>query len=284
MNYIIDKNYLRTYYKPRMNFKNLTILFVVLALTSCKSKLNVTYFQDLENITSGQIASNNANYEAKIVPDDQLVIQVSGMDPAAVAMFNLPAVSFQKTGETNVASTPVLQTYLVNSQGDIEFPVLGKIHVEGMTRTQLSDYLKEKISAYAKNPLVNVKINNFKISVLGEVNSPGTKYISNERITILDAIGMSGDLGLYANRDNILVIRDNNGQKEFNRVDITSSDIMNSPYYYLQQNDVIYVEPNKAKQKNSRLSGKDQYNISIISTIVSVTSVIASLGIALLVK
>ena len=119
MNYIIDKNYLRTYYKPRMNFKNLTILFVVLALTSCKSKLNVTYFQDLENITSGQIASNNANYEAKIVPDDQLVIQVSGMDPAAVAMFNLPAVSFQKTGETNVASTPVLQTYLVNSQGSL---------------------------------------------------------------------------------------------------------------------------------------------------------------------
>ena len=267
-----------------MNFKNFTLLFVVLLLTSCKSKLNVTYFQDLENISSGQIASNNANYEAKIVPDDQLVIQVSGMDPAAVAMFNLPAVSFQSTGETSISTTPALQTYLVNSQGDIEFPVLGKIHVEGMTRTQLSDYLKEKISAYAKNPLVNVKINNFKISVLGEVGSPGTKRISSERVTIIDAIGMSGDLGLYANRDNILIIRDNKGQKEFHRVDITSSDIMNSPYYYLQQNDVIYVEPNKARQKNSRISAKDQYNISLISTIVSVASVIASLGIALLIK
>lgn len=261
------------------------MLLVVLLLTSCKSsKLNVTYFQDLENIQSGQIASNNNNYEVKIVPDDQLLIQVSGMDPSAVVMFNLPAASFQNAGETTATGTPSLQTFLVNSQGNIDFPVLGQIHVEGMTRTQLSEYLKEKISVYVKNPLVNVKINNFKVAVLGEVNMPGTKVINSERVTIIDAIGMSGDLGLQANRENILIIRDANGQKEFHRVDITSSGIMNSPYYFLQQNDVIYVEPNIAKQKAAKMSAKDQYNISLVSTIVSVASVIASLAISLLVK
>ena len=267
-----------------MKFKSTFLLFAILLLASCKTPVNVVYFQDLENLNSGVLTDESVNYEAKIMPDDQLLIQVSAMNPAAVSMFNLPAVSYQRTGETSLASSPNLQTYLVDSKGDINFPVLGKIYVEGLTRIELSDILAEKISEYVKNPLVNVKINNFKVSVLGEVRAPGSKYFGNERITILDAISAAGDLDIYARRENVLILRDNNGKKEFHRIDLTSSDLTKSPYFYLQQNDVIYVEPNKARQSNSRFSQKTSYHMTIISTVISAVSVIASLTIALLIK
>ena len=267
-----------------MNFKNATLLFVILLLASCKTPVNVVYVQDLENQNSGSLTEDIVNYEAKIMPDDQLLIQVSSMNPAAVAMFNLPAASYQGSGETSLTTAPNLQTFLVDSNGDINFPVLGKVKVEGLTRIQLADLLTEEISEYVKSPLVNVKINNFRVSVLGEVRAPGTKNFSNERITILDALSAAGDLDIYAKRENILLLRDNNGKKEFHRLDLTSSDLIKSPYYYLQQNDVIYVEPNKARQSNARYSQRTSYNMSIISTVISAVSVIASLTIALLIK
>ena len=149
---------------------------------------------------------------------------------------------------------------------------------------QLSEFLKEKISAYVKSPIVNVKLHNFKISVLGEVTKPGVQKVLSERITVLEAIGGAGDLTIQGQRDNVLIIREVNGKKEFKRLDLTSSDLFSSPYYYLQQNDVVYVEPNKARKGNSRYSQSAQFNISLASSIVSAVSVIASLAIALLVK
>ena len=148
----------------------------------------------------------------------------------------------------------------------------------------MAELLTEEISEYVTSPLVTVKINNFRVSVLGEVRAPGTKNFSNERITILDALSAAGDLDIYAKRENILLLRDNNGKKEFHRLDLTSSDLIKSPYYYLQQNDVIYVEPNKARQSNARYSQRTSYNMSIISTVISAVPVIASLTIALLIK
>ena len=259
-----------------------TMLFVL--LPSCKTSNQVTYFQDLDQNSIELLTKQDTSYEVKICPDDQLSIFVSSIDPNAVAVFNLPLTTYLTPGTTSVSTTPSIQSYLVDSNGNIDFPVLGTLQVAGLTRNELSAMLKEKISAYAKSPLVTIQIQNFKISVLGEVNKPGTLTIPNERISILDAIGMAGDLTIYGERSNVVVIRDNKGKKEYHRFDLTSSNTLTSPYFYLQQNDIVYVEPNKARRGNSKYSQNDQYNVSVASTIISAISVIASLTIALLVK
>ena len=253
-----------------MKIKILTTTFVLFFLISCKTSNNVTYFQVIEQKTSGSITEQNINYEAQICPDDQLSIVVSSIEPNAVAAFNI--------------TTPEPTYYLVDSQGCIDFPVLGKLKIVGKTRRELIDFLTEKISIYAKSPIVTIQIRNFKVSVLGEVNRPGSINIPNERVSVLDAIGLAGDLTIYGERSNVVIIRDNNGKKEFKRLDLTSSSIFESPFYYLKQNDVIYVEPNKARRGNSKYSQAAQYNISVASTIIGAVSVIASLTIALLIK
>lgn len=266
-----------------MKIKTLIFAFTIILLTSCKTTTNnITYFQDLDNQSA--VTGKAVNYTPRIAPDDQLSITVSGMDPNAVATFNIPFASYLAPGETNVTSTPVLHTYLVNSHGEIDFPVLGKLQVGGMTRSELTDMMTKRISAYVKSPIVTIQIRNFKVSVLGEVNKPGTVNVPNERLSVLDALGMAGDLTIYGNRTNVLLIRDNNGLKEYHRFDLTSAEMLTSPYYYLQQNDVLYVEPNKARKGNAKYSQNGQFNVSLASTIISALSILASLGIALLVK
>ena len=266
-----------------MKIKTLIFAFTIILLTSCKTTTNnITYFQDLDNQSA--VTGKAVNYTPRIAPDDQLSITVSGMDPNAVATFNIPLASYLAHGETNVTSTPVLHTYLVNSHGEIDFPVLGKLQVGGMTRSELTDMMTKRISAYVKSPIVTIQIRNFKVSVLGEVNKPGTVNVPNERLSVLDALGMAGDLTIYGNRTNVLLIRDNNGLKEYHRFDLTSAEMLTSPYYYLQQNDVLYVEPNKARKGNAKYSQNGQFNVSLASTIISALSILASLGIALLVK
>ncbi|WP_291585391.1 polysaccharide biosynthesis/export family protein [Bacteroides sp.] len=268
-----------------MNIKTIATICLIILFTSCRTSDRIAYFQDINSYqSSGSLTDKAEKYESKICLDDQLTILVSSIDPNAVAVFNLPLTSYQSAGETNVATTAVLQPYLVDNKGYINFPVLGKIKVAGLTCNELSEDLERKISAYAKSPLVTVRIQNFRISVLGEVNSPGTIFFSNERVTILDAIGRASDLTIYGERTNVLVIRDNNGKKEYQRLDLTSSELFSSPYYYLQQNDIVYVEPNKARKGNANYSQSAQFNISVFSTIVGTASVIASLVIALLVK
>ena len=266
-----------------MKIKTLIFAFTIILLTSCKTTTNnITYFQDLDNQSA--VTGKAVNYTPRIAPDDQLSITVSGMDPNAVATFNIPLASYLAPGETNVTYTPVLHTYLVNSHGEIDFPVLGKLQVGGMTRSELTDMMTKRISAYVKSPIVTIQIRNFKVSVLGEVNKPGTVNVPNERLSVLDALGMAGDLTIYGNRTNVLLIRDNNGLKEYHRFDLTSAEMLTSPYYYLQQNDVLYVEPNKARKGNAKYSQNGQFNVSLASTIISALSILASLGIALLVK
>ena len=166
-----------------MKIKILIATFVLFFLTSCKTSNNVTYFQDIEQKTSGSITEQNINYETQICPDDQLSIVVSSIEPNAVAAFNI--------------TTPEPTYYLVDSQGCIDFPVLGKLKIAGKTRRELIDLLTEKISIYAKSPIVTIQIRNFKVSVLGEVNRPGSINIPNERVSVLDAIGLAGDLTIY---------------------------------------------------------------------------------------
>lgn len=247
-----------------MKIKTGLIIIASIALVSCQTTSNsITYFQDIENQT---LKNETTIYETKICPDDLLEIAVSSIEPAAVSVFNLGI------------------PYLVDNAGYIDYPVLGKIHVAGKTRAEITDLLKEKISVYAKSPIVTLQLKNFKISVLGEVAKPGTVQVPNERVSILDAIGLAGDLTIYGQRSNVMLIRDNNGKKEYHQFDLTKAEILNSPYYYLQQNDIVYIEPNKARKGNSKYSQSAQFNISVASTVVGAISVIASLTIALLVK
>lgn len=186
--------------------------------------------------------------------------------------------------EREYSSTQIYQTYLVNKAGYIQFPVLGELKVGGLTKQECIQYLQGLISQYVKDPIVNISILNYRYSVLGEVNEPGAYTAENENATILDAIAQAGDLTLFGVRNNVLLIRTVNGKKESYRIDMTRADFMNEPYFHLQQGDVIYVEPNEHKKKNSKYSQSDSYNMSIVSTVISSVSVIASLVIALLVK
>ncbi len=261
--------------------KFFVFLFISLALASCKTRVNtVSYFQDMtpdNNLLEGV----ESNYEVEITSDDLLAISVSSIDPNAVAIFNLPATTYLQPGMDEIYSTPVLQSYLVDSNGNIDFPVLGRLHVAGMTRYELAEFLKSGISKYAKDPLVTVNIMNFKVSVLGEVNNPGTISITNERMSILDALSMAGDLTIYGRRDRVTLYRDENGKKTYHVFDLRSSDVFKSPYFYLKQNDVIYVEPNKPRRKNATYSQAAQFNVSVASTLISLASVVTSLCIAL---
>ena len=242
----------------------LAALPAVFMMVSCRSSKNtVSYFQDMtteNNVLEGV----ESNYEVNITSDDLLAISVSSIDPNAIAIFN------------------VLQSYLVDSEGYIDFPVLGRLHVAGMLRHELAEYLKAGISKYAKDPLVTVNIMNFKVSVLGEVNRPGTISITNERMSILDALSMAGDLTINGMRDRVTLYRDENGKKTYHVFDLTSSDVFKSPYFYLKQNDVIYVEPNKARRSNATYSQAAQFNVTVASSVISVVSIITSLCISLI--
>ena len=261
------------------------LLFVSVLTFSCKTGTDVVYFQNAGTDSQpAAVPMEVVSYEHRIAPDDMLSITVTATDPDAVAIFNLPAASFLTPGTTQLNSTPNLQTFLVSVDGDIEFPVLGKIHVAGLTRGQLADLLKKQIESYVENPLVSVQVLNFKIVVLGEVNSPGAFEINGEKVSILDALGRANDLTIYGRRDNILLIREKDGKKELHRLDLTRSDIFSSPYYYLQKDDVVYVEPNKTRQGNAQYSSSKQYNVSIISTVISAVSVITSLCLALVLR
>lgn len=266
-----------------MNFKALIYSIVALAaLASCsKSTTQLPYFQDL-TAKQGELPLNN--YLQPIKPDDELYISVTSTSPEATAMYNVPTSNPAVKSTLPNVMTPTVQTYIVNSEGNILFPELGTIHVEGMTTEGLQKYLTEMISKDVDNPMVKVELINFQVNVGGEVQNPKTIPVTRSRFSILDALSAAGDLTPYGERSNVLIIRENGGKREFARLDLNSSDLLTSPYYYLQQNDYIYVEPNSIRQANSKYNQDNAFKLSVISTIVSASSVIASLVIALTVK
>jgi len=270
-----------------MNFKKTTLIIFIITLTvcSCSSPKDIAYFQNLKEVSQAELDSMYAQYSAKICPDDLLGITVSSPNLAAVAAYNLPAVSFLSpnaiSSGTNRREQTVtmssLQPYLVDQEGYIDFPVLGRVKIGGLTKKEAIKLLEAKISNDVKEPLVTIQNLNFKVSVLGEVMKPGPFFLSNERISILDALSLAGDLTIQGKRENVLLIRDDNGKKEFHYFDLTKSDVFKSPYFYLQQNDIVYVEPNKPRQKNSKYSQTDQFYITLTSTILTAVSIITSL-------
>lgn len=260
----------------------LASLILLLAITSCSSnKSALPYFKDLPG---NEGVLETISYIPTIQPDDELFISVSAFNMAAVAAYQTPLSNPAAREDILRPSSPQFLTYIVDTKGDINFPTLGSIHVEGMTTEQLADELTHRISRDVQDPIVRVELLNFKVIVAGEVAKPAAVKVSNSRMTILEAISEAGDLTPYGRRDNVLVIREENGKRTYARVDLSSKDLLNSPYYYLKQNDYIYVEPNDIREANSRYNQDNAYKLSVTSTIVSAASVIASLVIALTVK
>lgn len=252
--------------------KKITTLFFTILLFSCASRKDIVYYQDIDAL-SPQAKFNT--YEIKIQPDDLLMVIVSAEDSEAAIPFNLrPYNQFNSRQPEVMAGQQAIQLYLVDATGAIDFPVLGKLKVSGFTRTEVLNMFQEKIAKYIEKPIVNLRITNFKVSVQGEVNLPGTYQVISERITLIEALTMAKDLTIYGKRNNILIIREIEGVKSYNRVDITKSDFINSPFYYLAQNDVIYVEPNKNKINGAAIGTNTGVVISLASILITLVTLI----------
>lgn len=251
------------------------ILFVfVLLLFSCASRKDSVYYQNIDSLS---VVENQNSYEIKIQPDDLLMIIVSADDPETAIPFNLSSVSVPSATNLNGSrGQETMQSYLVNAAGIIDFPVLGKLKVGGLSRTEVMQLLEDKIAKYIKNPIINLRLTNFKISLQGEVTQPGTYSVNSDRITLIEAISMAKDLTIYGKRDNILIIREIGGVKSYNRVDITKADFINSPFYYLAQNDVVYVEPNKTRINGAAVGANTGVIISITSLFITLITLIVT--------
>lgn len=261
----------------------LPLVAFCLILSSCGAPKSVlTTFTDLEETVDGSLALDYKPITIK--PHDELAITVSSLEPTATAPYNLPLSNPATMSSITQSSSPRQLTYIVNDQGDIDFPVLGKIHVAGMTTSAIADMLTSRISADVKDPVVHVTLVNFTVNVIGEVSLPTKVKATNERFTLLDALASAGYMTEYGDRTNVLIIRENNGKAEYHYVDLTKSDVVTSPYYYMQQNDVVMVSPTPVRESNARYDTNASYRMQVISTIVSAASVIASLVIALTVK
>ena len=245
------------------------ILSILLISISCASKKDVLYLQDIDSLNTEMDTLKNTPVIRK---NDLLAITVSSVDKISAQPFNLPVVAVGN--QTQVMGNQQLQTYLVDANGNIEFPVLGTIKVAGLTKINAVEYLKKEISKYVKNPIINLRITNFKVSVLGEVSRPGTFTIQDERITILEALSLAGDMTVYGKRKDVLVIREENGKKTYNKLDFTKASLLTSPYYYLQQNDVVMVSPNGAQVQSSAFNRNTSVYVSIISLLITVATLL----------
>ena len=250
----------------------------VMMLCSCASTKKVAYFQNSDSINYD---SSRYLYDARIMPKDVLTITVNTSDPEAAAPFNLAVpTSFNQTSRSTY-SQPVLQTYLVDNNGCIEFPVIGTVEVGGLTKSACEKLIHDKIKPYLsanENPIVTVRMSSYSVSVLGEVTRPGSFQVSREKITILEALAQAGDLTIYGVRDRVKLIReDATGKKEIHTLDLTDANIVNSPYYYLQQNDVVYVEPNKVKSQNYAVGQMTTLTFSATSILISLASLLTNI-------
>ena len=249
---------------------------VVVLCTSCASSKKVVYLQDVVPLKQQDIEQK---YEVYIHNDDLLAIMVNSKNPELALPFNMPMISYQ-IGSQSSPQQRVLG-YLVDTNGEIDFPILGKMHVAGLTRLQLTELIKQRLTEedLIKDPVVTVQFLNYKVSVMGEVNRPGSFNISGDRITLLEALSMAGDLTIYGRRDRVAVIRENDGQRTILYHDLRSSDVFNSPCYYLQQNDIVYVEPNNSKAGQSEINQNKSVGVwlSAGSILVSIVSLIVTL-------
>lgn len=270
-------------YKQRYNlmkkfFLPIVVLTMVVLLGSCSSGKDVPYFQNIDEIS---LAGSKGLYDAKIMPKDMLTITVSTTDPAAAAPFNLSVGNTVGVSGQLSNGGGNLQGYLVDNDGNINFPVIGHMHVQGMTKSQCQDMIREKLLPYmaaTENPIVTVRMSSYRVTVTGEVNRPGVIPVSTEKMSIVEALAQAGDLTVYGKRDNIMLIReDETGQKKMVRLNMNDANLINSPYYYLQQNDIIYVQPNSVKAKNAGVGPSTTLWFSFIGIVTSISSLLVNI-------
>lgn len=265
--------------------KKIILVFTVLILlTSCDAYKKVAYAQN-EGTAVSYTDSTAGIPNPVLKTGDLIIITVNASTPELAEPFNLPLMP---GGEGVKAYSPTtasgaggsLQNYLIDVKGDINFPVLGKIRAAGMNKSQLESYISSKIyPAYIKEePIVTIRFANFKVSVLGEVNSPGVYPVENEKINIFEAVAMAGDLTIYGKRDNLLLIRENeNGTRQTVRIDLRDKRLIDSPYFYLQQNDVLYIQPNNPKARSGAISTVETMSLSVVGTLISITTLVVTL-------
>lgn len=262
--------------------KQIALIFIAIIVASCGSPQKIPYMVGAEMVEKSYLENNAIIFQAKIMPKDVLQISVNATIPEAAAPFNLGYVAGSGvTLQGGSVQGADLQTYIVDSEGNINYPVVGVLKVSGMTRIDLQEFIKNRIyPQYIKEiPIVNVRFKNYKVSVLGEVARPGTFTVVNEQCTIFDALAMAGDLTIYGKRENVLILRESSlGEKVYMRVDLQDPKIVaDYSRFYLQQNDVVYVEPNKTRAKASGIGTAETLTISVISTLISITTLIISI-------
>jgi len=256
------------------NLSFVLLFFISVMLTGCGSVKNIAYLQNSDSIN---FDNSRFLYDARIMPKDQLSITVNTTTPDASLPFNL-LLQNEYTQGRNMSASGMLMPYLVDNDGFINFPIIGRLHVAGLTKSEAERLIFEKIRPYmaeSENPVVTVRMSSYSVSVLGEVNRPGSFQVSREKITILEALAQAGDLTIYGVRDKVKLIReDATGKKQIVTLNLNDANIVNSPYYYLQQNDVVYVEPNNIKAQNSKVGQTTTLWFSATSILISLTSLL----------
>ena len=250
------------------------LLLLIAVFTSCRNQRNFTYFKDIPDSVVMYSVKDTGYKSIVIKPDDIVQINVSSPNVEANNFFVVPGSSSSTSPAAPGAAPTSVNTYLVDKEGAIDLPLAGRVILAGLTTIEAKKLVKTKVSEYLKEPIVTVRLQNFKVTVLGEVNKPANYIVPNERVTILDAIGYAGDLTIFGQRENVMIIREIDGKKTFTRVNLNSSKTFQSPFYYLQQNDIIYVEPNRAKAASTDMA--TVRNLTILTSLASFAAIIIS--------
>jgi polysaccharide export outer membrane protein len=250
-------------------YKLLALVLISFFATSCATNKKIIYFQDIQNIKAADLDNAAIYKEPLIQPDDNLSISIFTLNQVTGSIINQAAATPILGGNANSAVSTQVTGFVVDKNGDVELALAGKIKVAGLTTYEAREKVRERVVKFYNEPNVQLRFANFKVSVVGEVNAPSTYNMPNEKVTVMDAISLAGDLTIYGRRDNVLIVRDNNGKKEYAHLDLNSSDIFNSPFYYLRQNDLVYIEPNKA-----RVSANNAAQVQTIGIITSIISVL----------
>lgn len=252
------------------------ICYVAFSVMGCRAGKNIPYFKNIPDSLSTPVVVKHTEFvEPTIQSNDILLIQVQTIDPRSVDMIN-GSNAVNGAGATGSgSSTSASSGYLVDKNGTIELPLVGSVKVGGLTTTEAREVIREKAKQYYKDPIVNVKFGNFTITMLGEFARPGTYNIPNEKVSLLDALGMAGDMTITAKRENVLLLREENGTKVIYRFNMNSTDVLKSPNFYLKQGDVVYAVPNKAKSRTSTVDvTKDryiQYFVSLLTIFIALS-------------
>lgn len=250
-------------------------VLVVALMSSCVSRKQLAYFQPITAESAEEINQHTTPQPEPVVKvNDALIITVTALDPEAALPYNLASAPYATPNSEFVPTASSYQYYTVDAEGNIAFPVLGKLHVAGLTQAQVIEMIQDQLKEQIINPLVTMRFLNANVTVLGEVNNPGSYPLNNGRMTILEALGAAGDLTPYGRRTNVLITRENNGKLEFARLDLTKDEVFTSPYFYLQQNDVIVVEPNQARSTSNQTIS---LWLSMVGTVASASTVIVSI-------